>query len=199
MLYMKKDGAAVTGVPVPRPSRVDAVIGGRLYNATASATWTDAELEEYAGWIAVDPASAYDPAIHDATGGGTVSGAGLALPAYAVKPVTAEMVRNEAERRIAAGITVDALPFRADDASVGRVREMLDAFVAVIVPPAGVTFKTAAGDEFTLTTEAQARAIYEGQITHRAAVLAASAALQDTLPADYLTNAAWPAVTAVVL
>ncbi|WP_425404634.1 hypothetical protein [Hwanghaeella sp.] len=124
---------------------------------------------------------------------------GTAFSAPAAAPVTREMIAAEAERRIAAGIFVDAKAFRADDASVSRVREMLDAFVAGIVSPEGVTFRTAAGDEFTLTAEAAARSIYEAQITHRAAVLAASSSLQDTLPADYLTNAAWPVAVSITL
>jgi len=104
-----------------------------------------------------------------------------------------QLIRDEAERRIRAGITVDGEPFRADDASTQRVGEMVAAFAANLVPPEGVTFRTAAGATLTLTTRAEAEAIRDALLRHRAAVLAVSAEKQDGADVD------WPTPEAVTL
>ncbi|MEQ8829589.1 MAG: hypothetical protein RLW87_07250 [Alphaproteobacteria bacterium] len=200
-LYMKlsEDRTSVVGVPVPRPIRTDAVIDGAIYRHTDVTAYSDAELTERVGLVAVDPASDFDPSRHVADGGGDLSGDGLALPAYSVRPVTADDIAAEAERRIAVGILVDGAAFRGDDASVQRVSEMLDAFERALVPVEGVTFATAAGNVLTLTETAAAAAIYEALLRHRAAVLARSAVLRAAPPADFAEDSHWPAVQTVDL
>ena len=106
--------------------------------------------------------------------------------------VTAADIRAEAERRIAVGIVVDGVPFKADDVSVSRVGRMVDAFNDGLVDPAGITFRTAAGDRFTLTELTQVRSIYHALIGYQSAVLSASDTLQATMPSDYLESAVWP-------
>jgi hypothetical protein len=112
---------------------------------------------------------------------------------------TADDIRLEAERRIEAGITVDGKAFRADDQSTARIKQIIDGFAAGLAPAAGVVFRTAAGDAFTLASSAEAEAIYAGQLQWRAAVLAASAALQDSLPVDYAADSHWPSAVAVAV
>lgn len=200
-LFMKlsEDRISVVGVPVPRPIRTDAVIGGVIYRHTDVTGYSDEELAERVGLVAVDPSSEYDPVRHVADGGGDLSGDGLALPAYSVRPVTSGDIEAEAERRIAVGILVGGAAFRGDDASVQRVSEMLDAFERDLVPEEGVTFATAAGNVLTLTETAAAAAIYEALLRHRAAVLATSAVLRAAPPADFAEDSHWPAVLTVDL
>lgn len=105
----------------------------------------------------------------------------------------AQRIRDEAEQRIRMGIAVNGQPFRADDASTQRVGEMVAAFAAGLVGAEGVTFRTAGGAVFTLTTQAQAEAIRDALLRHRAAVLAVSAARQDG------SASAWPEPEAVTV
>ncbi|MDW3204558.1 MAG: hypothetical protein R8L07_03365 [Alphaproteobacteria bacterium] len=90
----------------------------------------------------------------------------------------AARISKDAERRIATGILVDGKPFRCDETSAQRIWQCLSAFQDGLVPPGGTSFRTAAGDVFTLTTQAQAQAIFDAQRRYIAAVLSASAALQ---------------------
>lgn len=109
----------------------------------------------------------------------------------------AQRIRDEAERRILTGIIVNGAPFRADDASTQRVGEMVAAFAAGLVGPEGVRFRTAAGTVFTLTAQAQAEAIRDALLRHRAACLAASAVLQDAPPQNPADPSHWPVPEAV--
>lgn len=109
------------------------------------------------------------------------------------------LVSAEAERRIETGILVDAMPFRADDASAQRIGELLASFEAGLVGAEGVSFRTQAGATFTLTETTQARAIRDALLRYRAACLEASAALQESPPDDPEDDAHWPAVETVLL
>jgi len=137
-LYMKKsaDGLTVEGVPQARPIRVDAVIDGDTYRATACAGWSDAALEAYAGWIAVDPASPYDPAVHNATGGGAISGGGLALPAHADRSL--ETIKAEALAKVDAEAETARLQFISGGAGMAlvyeRKRDEAEAYLAAVTP-----------------------------------------------------------------
>ena len=135
-LYMKKDGAAVTGIPVPRPSRVDATINGTAYKATSCAGWTDEQMETYAGWIAVDPASPYDPVLHNATGGGAISGGGLALPAHADRSL--ETIKAEALAKVDDEAETARLQFITGGAGMAlvyeRKRDEAEAYLAAVTP-----------------------------------------------------------------
>lgn len=110
-----------------------------------------------------------------------------------------QMISDEAERRMAVGITVDGLPFRCDDASTQRVAEMVSSFQDRQVGRHGLSFRTRAGHRITLTRKAQAAKLLAAQRAYRAACLATSAALQDTLPPDPLLDRHWPAVPALTL
>lgn len=111
--------------------------------------------------------------------------------------VQAARVRSQAEQRIIKGILVNGKPFRADDVSVGRMGRLANA-LAVAVGGTTQTFKTAAGDTFTVNA-AQAAAISTAQIRWQGAILAQSAALQDALPANPSADANWPTPPSVIL
>jgi hypothetical protein len=108
-------------------------------------------------------------------------------------PTTVADVRTEAERRISKGILVNGKPFRCDDGSVLRMRNLKDALATA---PVGTTqtFNTAAGDTFTVNA-AQAAAISDAQINWQGAILAASASLQASPPADPTLDQHWPVQT----
>jgi uncharacterized protein YaiE (UPF0345 family) len=116
--------------------------------------------------------------------------------AIAKKTKTASILA-EAERRIAAGITVNGKPFRADDISVMRMKNLAGA-LAVAAPGTTQTFRTAAGDQFTVDA-AQAAAISTAQIRWQGAILGASAALQANPPLDPTADANWPAKPGVTV
>lgn len=111
----------------------------------------------------------------------------------------AQLIRDEAERRLDAGITVNGKAFRADDVSAQRIGEMAAVLEAGPASPEGVTFRTRAGTALALTTPAQARTILAALLRYRAACLGASAALQASPPADFRSDGHWPTPEAVVL
>ena len=195
MFFMKRVDGVPTGRPTGRPIKCD-LLDGSATNV-GCAHWTDQQLADLAGW---DRVTGYDPEIDQATGGGVLDPeTGLVTPATVPIPVTTEKVSAEAERRIGVGILVDGKAFRSDDVSVARVQQMRDAFIANMVDQNGVTFRTAAGDDFTLTSQAQAEAIYFELIAYRGAVLSASANLQDDLPSDFSNDSYWPGKPAIEL
>jgi hypothetical protein len=98
--------------------------------------------------------------------------------AEAVQAQQMQAIAVEAEQRIAAGILVDTKPFRCDEVSTQRVGEMVRSFADGLVGEDGVTFRTAAGDLFTLTSSNQAQAIYDAQRRWRSSVLEVSAKKQ---------------------
>lgn len=110
-----------------------------------------------------------------------------------------QRIRDEAERRIQAGIIVNGAPFRADDTSTQRIGEMVAAFAAGLVGPDGVTFRTAGGAAFTLTLQSEAEAIRDALLRHRAGCLATSAALQNDPPADPSDPSYWPTPESISL
>lgn len=107
-----------------------------------------------------------------------------------IAAVVTRAIRAEAERRLTAGIIVNAKPFKADDASVLRMN-LLAGGLAASAPGTMQAFRTAAGDTFTVDA-AQAAAISRAQIGYVGAMLAASAALQASPPADPTADVHWP-------
>lgn len=103
---------------------------------------------------------------------------------------TVKDVSAEAERRIATGTTINAVAFRTDDATMIRLRGLLDGFDAGHVPLEGVTYRTAAGATLHFDSRAEAQAVYDAANLFRSTILVASAALQvmDPIPTDYATN-----------
>jgi hypothetical protein len=108
-------------------------------------------------------------------------------------------IRFEAESRIARGIVVNGSPFRCDETSSQRISEIVQAFVDDLIAEDGVRFTTAVGVEMTLTTEAQARSIFDAMRRHRQACLTASAALQTDPPANIADDTHWPAPESVTV
>ena len=108
-------------------------------------------------------------------------------------PVNTRRVRIEAERRIEAGLSIAGTAFRCDNQSITRIhglamhaQRMEDASQTV-----NIVFKTTAGNTMTVTSAAQAWSMFDAASAYVAAVLAASAALQDTLPADFADDSHW--------
>lgn len=108
-------------------------------------------------------------------------------------------IRQEAETRMARGILVNGIPFRADELSTQRVGELLGSFKDGLIGGGGVMFRTASGVNFTMTLQSQAQAIYDAQRRHRAACLAASASLQAAPPSDPEADSHWPTPESITL
>ncbi|MEO5336862.1 MAG: DUF4376 domain-containing protein [Magnetospirillum sp. WYHS-4] len=91
-------------------------------------------------------------------------------------------VKAEAERRIAAGIDIGGgVMFRCDPESVGRIQGLLLAAQRLEErqEAVSISFKTASGTTVTITSAAQAGAVFDRASAHLARILARSAALQD--------------------
>jgi len=101
-------------------------------------------------------------------------------------------IRYEAERRIGTGITVNGKPFRCDEISTQRIGELVESFGDGLIGDDGVTFRTVAGDTFTLTSLSETRTIYDAQRRHRSALLTTSSALQAAPPDDPEADSHWP-------
>lgn len=101
-------------------------------------------------------------------------------------------IAREAERRIAAGKTLNGVQFRTDDATMTRLRGLLDAFDADLVPEGGVTYRTASGQSVTYSSRAVVQTLYDAANLYRSAVLEASADLQEANPADFMDETHWP-------
>jgi hypothetical protein len=101
-------------------------------------------------------------------------------------------IAREAERRIAAGKTLNGVQFRTDDATMTRLRGLLDAFDAGIVPEGGVTYRTASGQAVTYSSRAVVQTLYDAANLYRSEVLETSATLQDAPPADFADDTHWP-------
>lgn len=104
------------------------------------------------------------------------------------------LIAREAERRIAAGKSINGVQFRTDDATMTRLRGLLDAFDAGIVPEGGVTYRTASGQAVTYSSRAVVQVLYDAANLYRSEVLETSAALQGVNPADFTDDQYWPAV-----
>lgn len=103
-------------------------------------------------------------------------------------------IAREAERRIAMGKTLNGVQFRTDDATMTRLRGLLDAFDADLVPEGGVTYRTASGQPVTYSSRAVVQVLYDAANLYRSEVLETSAALQGVNPADFTDDQYWPAV-----
>ena len=100
-----------------------------------------------------------------------------------------EAVQNEAERRIDQGILVAGIGrIRCDHKSTSRLHGMKDT-PALAFP---VKFKTQAGVDVTISSPAEAQAVFDLAATYVAAVLGASALLQDNPPNDFVDDSYWP-------
>jgi len=132
-----------------------------------------------------------DPA-EEAVEGGTWDGQAFGpIPASVI---TRRMVSDFAEALISQGTLIGGVQFRCDDKSMARIHGMArkaqrkeEASEAVNFP-----FKTAAGIDVTITSAAQAWGIFDAASDYVAAVIEASASLQDTLPADFADASYWP-------
>jgi len=100
----------------------------------------------------------------------------------------------EAERRIREGKTINGVQFRTDDATMIRLRGLLDAFDAGLVPEGGVTYRTASGASVTYSERAVVQTLYVAANLYRSAMLEASDALQEDPPADFTADEHWPEV-----
>jgi hypothetical protein len=116
------------------------------------------------------------------------------VAAHTPKYATPVAVKQESERRKNAGTLIGGKPFRCDDASLTRIQGLAtraqrleDASQAV-----NIVFKTNAGDTVTVTSAAQAWAMFDAASAFVAVVLEASAGLQDTLPEDFAADIHWP-------
>lgn len=99
----------------------------------------------------------------------------------------AKAVQEEAERRIDAGLVLSSgVRFKCDDKSISRIHGMKD---STAFP---VTFKTSAGVTVTINNATEATAVFNEAAAYVAAVLAASATLQDNPPADPQDDQHWP-------
>lgn len=103
-------------------------------------------------------------------------------------------IAKEAERRIAVGKSINGVQFRTDDATMTRLRGLLDAFDADLVPEGGVTYRTASGQAVTYSSRAVVQTLYDAANLYRSEVLETSAALQGVNPADFTDDSHWPAV-----
>ena len=101
-------------------------------------------------------------------------------------------IRHEAERRIGIGIIVNGKAFRCDEISTQRIGELVRSFEDGLIEEGGVTFRTDAGDAYTLSSLSDARTIYDAQRRHRTALLAASSSLQAAPPTDPQADEHWP-------
>ena len=116
-----------------------------------------------------------------------------ALDAPPVPPLTATDIQAEAERRIEAGTIIDGLVFRTDDATMIRLRGLIDAFDAGLVPERGVSYRTRAGVLVSFKDRATAQRFYNEANQYRSTVLEASARLQalDAIPDDFHKDDHW--------
>ncbi|NMM45216.1 DUF4376 domain-containing protein [Rhodospirillaceae bacterium KN72] len=101
-------------------------------------------------------------------------------------------VKAEAERRIAAGITVNGDHFRCDEMSVQRLGDMVEAFADGDVAPDGIRFRTAAGRTVVLCDRDAARTLRDAVRRFRLACLAHSDTLQGDVDVDFRLDSNWP-------
>ncbi len=103
-------------------------------------------------------------------------------------------IQAEAERRINAGMSINSLTFKTDDETMIRLRGLIDAFDASLVPPGGVSYRTKAGTTVSFPDKATAQTFYNTANQYRSAVLEASAALQqmNPVPSDFEDDKHWP-------
>jgi hypothetical protein len=103
------------------------------------------------------------------------------LPDPTRSKVTA--ITSEAERRIEAGTLVGGNLIRCDDRSVSRLHGMLKKSERLEAQskPVSLKFKTQAGAAVTITSAAEAGAVYDAISDHVSFMLARSADLQDAV------------------
>lgn len=115
----------------------------------------------------------------------------LLVPPTAADQV--EAIRAEAERRIDLGMLVDGVTFRCDTQSIARLSGLLTwaRNLEADQQPVAITFNTQAGVTVTITTAAEAQALFDAASAHVAAMLAKSSDLQAAPPADPTDNQHW--------
>ncbi len=91
-------------------------------------------------------------------------------------------VSLEAERRIEAGTHINGTQFKTDQASVSRLREMLDGFGAGLPEASQVKACTAEGVLLVLDTQEKVQALYHAAIKYRAGIVTRSAEIQQLDP-----------------
>lgn len=157
-----------------------------------------AVLDGQAMTIPVDPMNRHYRRIVDGIAAdaelGVAPQAPITIEDYSLPAPSVEVIQAEADRRVSAGIITAGKPYKTDDSTTQKLRELVQGFRDGDVPIGGYTFSTAAGDAVTYETEAQADFIRRIANAYRAQVLAASHVLQtsDPIPADYTDDVHWP-------
>lgn len=112
----------------------------------------------------------------------------ITYPSKTQTLITADEVKAEAERRIAAGLILSAgFRFKCDEKSIGRLTGMK---TSTVWPK---TFTTSAGVTVTLNNTTEASAVFDECDVYVTAILADSATLQNTdpIPQDYANDSHW--------
>ncbi|WP_057464373.1 hypothetical protein [Pseudovibrio sp. POLY-S9] len=91
-------------------------------------------------------------------------------------------VSLEAEKRIEVGTQINGHQFKTDQASVSRLREMLDGFEAGLPEASQVKACTAEGVLLVLDTQEKVQALYHAAIKYRAGIVTRSAEIQQLDP-----------------
>jgi hypothetical protein len=101
-------------------------------------------------------------------------------------------VRAKAEQLIKQGTQINGRQFKTDQASVSRLREMLDGFDAGLPEASQVKACTAEGVLLVLDTQEKVQALYHAAIKYRAGIVTRSAEIQqlDPIP-DPSQDALW--------
>ncbi len=95
-------------------------------------------------------------------------------------------IRAEAERRLEAGkVLSSGVLFKCDDKSINRITALVHATFPC-------SFRTSAGVSVTINNQTEAIAVRDVMVNFAADVLAASNALQTSLPNDFTNDTYWP-------
>jgi hypothetical protein len=121
----------------------------------------------------------------------------LAAEEAAALAAVLSAIRDEAERRLRAGVLVDGSPFMADDGSTLRLEQAITGLTSGI--RSSVKFTTAAGAVIEVSDAAVLQSLLVVVLGYRADVLAASTELQADPPADPALDDHWPARPSVSL
>ncbi|KZL10720.1 hypothetical protein [Pseudovibrio sp. Ad26] len=165
---------------INKPTDIEDVISvvrsGESYFATlllisgedVTHTWYSAEDTLWSGWLQQE----IDEERLEVTGDNTSNGSQLYR----------QIVSDEAERRIEQGTQINGTQFKTDQASVSRLREMLDGFGAGLPEASQVKACTAEGVLLVLDTQEKVQTLYHAAIKYRAGIVTRSAEIQQLDP-----------------
>ncbi|QUS59185.1 hypothetical protein [Pseudovibrio brasiliensis] len=105
---------------------------------------------------------------------------------------TGRDVSNRAETLINAGTQIEGVQFKTDEASLQRLRELIDAFKLGLIGSDGRSYHTAAGDLLTFKSVTEVEQFYSQALLYRSSILERSADMQqlDPIP-DPSKEALW--------